>query len=61
VQRGLVDDGSAEDGGAVGLAGDGEPLEPGGPVGSEVTVDADLVLHRSTVRSDLVSSRHHMW
>jgi len=31
AQRGLVDDRSSEDGGAVALAGESEPVEPGRP------------------------------
>lgn len=49
VQRGLVDDGPADDGGAVVPSGEGHPVEPGRPVLSEVPADADLVPREAPV------------
>ena len=46
VQRGLVDDRAVEDGGAVGLVAEAQPVEPGGPAVVEVAREADLVLPR---------------
>ncbi len=43
VQCGLVDDWSADDGGAVVLGGQIHAVEPGRPTRSEVSSDADLV------------------
>ncbi len=43
VQCGLVDDWSADDGGAVVLGGQVHAVEPGRPTRSEVSLDADLV------------------
>ena len=43
VQRGLVGDRAVDDGGAVALVGEGQPVEPGGPSGVEVPLEADLV------------------
>ena len=43
VQRGLVDDRAVDDGGAVALVGEAQPVEPGGPAGVEVPLEADLV------------------
>ena len=43
VQRGLVDDRAVQDGGAVGLVGEAQPVEPGGPPVVEVALEADLV------------------
>ena len=61
VQRRLVDDRAAEDGCAVVLVPERQSVEPTSPSGPEVSLDSDLVLHRSTVRSDLVSRPHIMW
>ena len=55
-----VYDVATQDGGPVRPAGDGETFEPGRPAGSDVPVDEDLVLHGSTVRSDVVSGPHMM-
>src|SRR4051812_34064668 len=46
VQRGLVGYGATDDGGAVAVAGDGQPVEPGGPPGIEVALETDLVPSR---------------
>src|SRR6185312_10233305 len=43
VQCGLVGDRAVEDGGAVGLPGEGHAVEPGGPAVGEVSLHADLV------------------
>src|SRR5215207_6290566 len=43
VQRGLVDDGTMEEGRAVAVVGEGQPVKPGGPAGAEAPLDADLV------------------
>ena len=43
VQRGLVDDGAAEDGGAVVIGHEIQSVEPGRPARPEVAADADLV------------------
>ena len=63
VQRRLVDDRAADDGGAVVLVGEAQPVEPGRPAGSEVSLDPDLVLRRvgrisvgALLRTDLVRS-----
>jgi hypothetical protein len=42
IQRGLVDDLAMDDGGAVGLVREGQPVKPGGPPGIEVPFDADF-------------------
>ena len=42
VERGLVDDRSVQDGGAVG-SGQCHPVQPGGPPGVEAPLEADLV------------------
>ena len=44
MQGGLVDDRAVDEGGAVALPGEGQPVEPGGPAGVEVSLEADLVL-----------------
>src|SRR5712692_4615864 len=46
MQRGLVDDGASEDGCAVALVGEAHPVEPGGPSGGEVPLEADFVTSR---------------
>ena len=43
MQRGLVGDRAADDGGAVALVGEAQPVEPGGPSGVEMPLEADLV------------------
>src|ERR1035441_1031846 len=43
IERGLVCYGAMDDGGAVTAAGKGQPVEPGGPPGIEVPLEADLV------------------
>ena len=43
MQRGLVDDGAADDGGSVLVLGEAEPVEPGGPAGVEVPLEPDFV------------------
>src|SRR5579872_489538 len=47
MERGLVGDGAMDDGGAVAVSGDGQPVEPGGPPGIEVPLEADLVPSRA--------------
>src|SRR5437016_2702577 len=49
MQRGLVDDGASEDGCAVALVGEAHPVEPGGPSGSEVPLQADFVTCRRVI------------
>src|ERR1700759_926844 len=49
VERGLVGYGAMDDGGAVAVAGDGQPVEPGGPPGIEVPLEADLVPSRAVI------------
>lgn len=75
VQRGLIDDRTLKDTGAVALRGEGEPVEPGGPTLVEVAGDADLVvtclvptahcwsgvLHVRNLGTDVVSRDHQMW
>jgi hypothetical protein len=43
MERGLVGYGAMDDGGAVAVVGDGQPVKPGGPPGIEVPLEADLV------------------
>src|ERR671933_488878 len=43
VECGLVGDRAVENGGAVGLSGQGHAVEPGGPAVGEVSFHADLV------------------
>jgi hypothetical protein len=43
VKRGLVGHRAMDDGGAVAAVGEGQPVEPGGPPGVEVPLEADLV------------------
>ena len=43
MQRRLVGYRAVDHGGAVAAAGQGQPVEPGGPPGAEVPLDADLV------------------
>jgi hypothetical protein len=43
VERRLVDDGTFDEGGAVGQGGEGHPVESGRPAGAEVPLEADLV------------------
>src|SRR5579872_221288 len=49
MERGLVGDGAMDDGGAVAVSGDGQPVEPGGPPGIEVPLEADLVPSRAVI------------
>src|SRR5580693_6841559 len=49
VERGLVGDRAMDDGGAVAVVGEGQPVEPGGPPGSEVPLEADLVPSRAVL------------
>ena len=55
VQSGLVDDEAGDDGGAVAVVGQAQPVEPGGPAGIEVPLEADFVpsglVRRSMCRS----------
>ena len=44
MQRGLVDHRAANDGCAVALVGEAQSVEPGGPSGLEVSLEADFVL-----------------
>lgn len=43
IQRGLVDDRTMDEGRAVAVVGQGQPVKPGGPSGIEVPPDADFV------------------
>ena len=43
VQRGLVDHRAMEDGGAVALVGEAQPVKPGGSASIEVPLEADCV------------------
>jgi hypothetical protein len=43
MQRGLVGDGAVDDRDAVARVGEAQPVEPGGPPGIEVPLEADLV------------------
>src|SRR3954451_23026945 len=43
VQRCLVDYRAVDEGGAVGLVGEAEPVKPGGPSGVEVPLEPDFV------------------
>ena len=43
MERRLVGDRAVDDGGAVALVGEAQPVEPGGPSGIEVPLEADLV------------------
>ena len=76
VQRGLVGDGATDERGAVGFVGEAQSVEPGGPAGAEVSLNADLVpgleiagrIDRSwfppsarKLEGDVVSAHHHMW
>ena len=47
VQRGLVDYRAVDEGGAVALVGEAEPVKPGGPSGVEVPLEPDFVAARS--------------
>src|SRR5450631_2243770 len=46
VERGLVGYRAMDEGGAVAAVGEGQPVEPGGPPGVEVPLEADLVPSR---------------
>src|SRR6266851_3321834 len=46
MQRGLVDDRASEDGCADALVGEAHAVEPGGPSGSQVPLEADFVTSR---------------
>ena len=41
IKRGLVGYGAMDNGGSVTLVGEGQPVEPGGPPGIEVPLEAD--------------------
>jgi hypothetical protein len=43
MQRGLVAEQAMDEGGAVALAGEAQPVEPSRPSHAEVPLDADLV------------------
>jgi hypothetical protein len=43
MQRGLIGYRAMDEGGAVAVVGNGQPVEPGGPPGVEVPLEADLV------------------
>src|SRR6266516_3337975 len=43
VERGLVGYRAMDDGGAVAAMGNGQPVEPRGPPGAEVPLEADLI------------------
>src|SRR3990170_2107970 len=48
MQRRLVDDRAADDGCPVAVVGEAQPVEPAGPSGIEVPLDANLVTPRLT-------------
>src|SRR5690348_13815048 len=54
VQRRLVGDRAFDGGDAVAAAGEGQPVEPGGPPDVEVPLNADLVPSR-----DLMAAGRH--
>src|ERR1700687_1604975 len=54
IKRGLVGYGAMDNGGSVTVVGEGQPVEPGGPPGIEVPLEADLVPSRVV----MVASRH---
>src|SRR5688572_20398697 len=43
MQRSLVRDRAMDDGGAVAVVGEAQPVKPGGPSGIEVPLEADFV------------------
>ena len=57
MQRGLVDDRAMDDGGAVALVGEAQSVEPGGPAGVEVPLEADLVPPSAAVVGSSCSRR----
>jgi hypothetical protein len=65
IQRGLVDHRALDEGGAVVLVGDGQSVEPAGPSGIQVPLEADFVRsvrsHARKVGTDVVSGHHHVW
>ena len=50
MKGGLVEDRARNDGGAVALVGEAQPVEPGGPSGVEVPLEADFVPSGPVVR-----------
>ena len=46
MQRGLVGYRAVDDGGAVALVGEAQSVEPGGPSGIEMPLEADFVPSR---------------
>ena len=49
VKCGLVGYGAMDDGGAIAVVSDGQPVEPGGPPGIEMPLEADLVPSRAVI------------
>src|SRR5437773_3635924 len=49
IERGLVGYGATDDGAAVAVVGEGQPVEPGGPPGVQVPLEADLVPSRVVI------------
>ena len=43
MKSGLVEDRARDDGGAVAFVGEAQPVEPGGPSGVEVPLEADFI------------------
>lgn len=69
----LVGDKTMNEGGAIALLGKAQSVNPSGPSGSEVSLEADFVpsglaiiagrclAHGRNVGGDVVSEHHHMW
>ena len=62
MEGGLVGYGATDDGGAVAVVGDGQPVEPGRPAGTEVALESDLVPAGSVgARSGSRRATARMW
>ena len=75
MQRGLVDDRALDEGGAVALPGQAQPVKPGGPPAREVPFEPNLITsspgivggrrlgfaHELNVDVDVVKGHHHVW
>ena len=57
MEGGLVGDMAVDDGGAVALVGEGQPVEPGDPASFEMSLEADLVA-TGLASIDVVRSAH---
>ena len=66
MQRGLVDDRAMNRGCAIAFMPQAQSVEPSGPSGVEVSLDADLVApslvgwHAPKLEADVMSEPHHM-